>query len=336
MPHKQPNYIASRHYVDVAERFLSAGFWNADMTTGDVQGTDGFCRILGLPRGEPFGIQQWAALLHPEDREEFRSLFPVAAMGVSVCREMRLAGRDRPPRWIRVIVDEPAAGGRIVGTVQDIAAERAAQAALYRERTRLNAFLAITGAIFWTRDAHGAVTGLHGWSRITGRAGDHALDESWLDAVHPDDRERAAALWSDVPTEAVSQELPCRLRYPDGAFRNVVARVAPVCREDGAVIEWLGVIEESWRREGPGARGDAMAFKPQQLRAARVMLGWPVEELARQTGLSTATIRRYETTGEHMKEATIAAIVAAFEKSGLVMTCSPAEIGIRFRVEDGF
>lgn len=331
MPFKQPNYIASRHYVDVAERFLSAGFWNADMTTGEVRGTGGFYRILGLSPDDPFNLYRWATSLQPEDREEFRSLFPVAAAGVTVSREVRLTDRNRPGRWIRVTVEEATSAGLIVGTVQDIAAERASRASLYRERARLDAFLDMTGGIFWARDANGAVTDVRGWSRVVGSEHDHG---DWMEAIHPDDRQQVARLCSPDPKEPGTHEMSCRLRYSDGAYRHVVARMVPVRRENGVVIEWLGVIEESWRQETAGIRSGTPAFRPQQMRAARVMLGWSVEELASETGLSTATIRRYETTGDHMKEATAAAIVAAFERNGLVMTRSSTDIGLKLQTPD--
>ncbi len=37
MPHTQPNFVSSRHYVDVTERFINIGFWNADKGMGEVR-----------------------------------------------------------------------------------------------------------------------------------------------------------------------------------------------------------------------------------------------------------------------------------------------------------
>lgn len=332
MPQKQPNFVSSRHYVDVAERFLDVGFWNADLRTGEVRGTDGFFRILGLPRGEAFSLHQWAALLHPEDREDFRSISPVVTQGVSVSREVRLADRQRPPRWIRIAVEEPTATGRIVGLVQDAAAEREARAALYRERARLNAFIDMAGGVFWARDPNGVVGDLRGWTRITGQDRAHCGTEDWMEAIHPGDRERVREMWEACGRDAVARDVPHRLLYADGRYRQVVARTTPVRQENGTPMEWIGLIEETWRREAASPQGEGAVLRPQQLRAARVMLGWSAEELAEQAGVSTATIRRYETTGEHMKEATVCAIVAALGRHGIVLTSSTTDMGLRLRL----
>ncbi len=334
MSQKQPNFVSSRNYLDVAERFLDIGFWNADMATGEVRGTDGFFRLLGMPRSEPFSLQQWIALLHPDDREDFRSLGAVVTMGVSVSRNVRLSDEQRPPRWIRISVEEPTTADRIVGLVQDAAAEREAKAALYRERARLNAFIDMTGGVFWARDLNGAVNDLRGWERIAGHDSVQYGKESWMEVIHPDDRQRVQEVREACERDLLPGDVAFRLLYDGGEYRQVRARTAPVRRQNGAPMEWIGVIEETWRHEAASLPGDGTVLRPQQLRAARVMLGWSAEELAEQAGVSTATIRRYETTGEHMKEATVSAIVGALARHGLILTASATDVGVKLRRPD--
>lgn len=331
MQQKQQSFVSSRHYMDVVERFLDVGFWNADMTTGEVRGTDGFYRILGLPRGEAFSLHQWLALLHPDDREDFRSIYSVVTMGVSVSREMRLVDGERPPRRVRIAVEEPVTISRIVGLVQDVAAEREAKAALYRERARLNAFIEMTGGVFWARDLNGVVGDLRGWDRITGQDPAQCGEEGWLETIHPDDRKRVREVREACERDGLPRAISYRLLYADGQYREVLARTAPVRQENGAPMEWIGLIEETWRRDAAGPQGDGPSLRPQQLRAARAILGWSAEALAQEAGVSTATIRRYETIGEHMKEATVSAIVAALARHGLVLISSSTETGLKLR-----
>lgn len=330
MQQKQPSFVSSRHYMDVAERFLDVGFWNADMTTGEVRGTDGFYRILGLPRDEAFSLHRWVSLLHPDDREDFRSLYAVVTMGVSVSREVRLVDGDRPPRRIRIAVEEPTTMNRIVGLVQDAAAEREAKAALYRERARLNAFIEMVGGAFWARDLNSVVGDLRGWDSMTGQPPVQCGKEGWLEAIHPDDRERIEETREACERDGLPRDISYRLLYADGQYREVLARTTPVRQENGTPMEWIGLIEETWRRDTVGSQNDP-TLRPQQLRAARVMLGWSAETLAQEAGVSIATIRRYETTGEHMKDATVSAIVAALARHGLVLTSSSTEMGLRLR-----
>lgn len=54
----------------------------------------------------------------------------------------------------------------------------------------------------------------------------------------------------------------------------------------------------------------------EQVRMARAALDWSVEELARQTGLTTKTIHRYEH-GENATIETLERIKATFEAAGI-------------------
>ena len=332
MSQKQPNFVSSRNYLDLAERFLDIGFWNADLTTGEVRGTDGFFRLLRLPPGEAFNLQKWTTLLHAEDREDFRSICPLAAMGVSISRDVRLVDLQRPPRWIRISVEEPASPNQVVGLIQDGGVEREAKAALYRERARLNAFIEMMGGAFWARDLNGVVGDLRGWEQLTGR--DQAQsDEEWLEAIHPDDRGKVEAVREACNRDGLAREVSYRLLHADGRYREVLARTAPVRRENGTPIEWIGVVTEGGHRKGLSRQNGAM-LRPQQLRAARAFLGWSAEQLAVEAGVSTATIRRYETTGEHMKDAPISAIVAALTRCGLELTGSSTEMGLTLQLSN--
>lgn len=328
MPNRQPSFVSSRHYVELVEQFIDIGFWNADLGVGEIRGTDGFFKLTSLPRGEVITLQRWVSLVHPDDREDFRAIFSIATMGESVSREVRLVQRNRLPRWVRIIAEHSAANGRLVGLIQDLSGDREARAAVYRERKRLATFLDMTREIFWTMDRAGAVIDLRGWEAATGQTPDEIERDGWEAMIHPDDREPVYAKWSNCLREEAAFESCCRLRYADGSYKRVLARCMPVRHENGTIIEWLGGIQEVWRIEGAESRQDRIAPKSQQLRAARAMLGWSADRLAHEAGVSPATIRRYETTDEHMKEVTVSAILAVLRQHGIVMSYSSGTVGL--------
>ncbi len=335
MPNRQPNFVSSRHYVELAEQFIDIGFWNADIRGGEIRGTDGFSRLTGLPRGEAINFQRWISLLHPDDRENFRALFSIATMGESVSREVRLVQRNHPPRWVRIAAEHSAVNGRLVGLIQGLSSDREARAAVYRERARLTTFLDMTREIFWSMDLAGTIIDRRGWQAITGQDPDEAENVGWETVIHPDDRDRVLEKWSICLREEVAFESYHRLRYADGMYKRVLARCMPVRQENGAIIEWLGGIQEIWRVECAEPRLDHIAaLKPQQLRAARAMLGWSADRLAHEAGVSPATIRRYETTDEHMKEVTVSAILAVLNRHGIVMSYSSGSIGVTLAIEN--
>lgn len=333
MAEQQPNFVSSRHYIEVAERFTGIGFWNADMTSGEVRATHGFFKIVGLKGAGALDLPQWISLIHPQDKDDFRSLFAIADMAVPVSRVVRLTSSERAMRWIRVAIDEVRQGtgpsGLVIGMVQDVTGERESRAALYRERARLDALLQMTGKIFWATDLNGIVVDMRGWEALTGQSPAEAANGGWVDAVHVRDRERVLEEWAASFRSATPYAVSYLLRYRDGEYRRVTVRGTPVRSEGGAPVEWLGTIQETWRQEAAELRcaGDA-ALQPQQLRAARALLGWSADRLAWEAGISTATIRRYEAGEAHLKEATISAILSALARHDVVMTHSPTTIGL--------
>jgi predicted transcriptional regulator len=57
---------------------------------------------------------------------------------------------------------------------------------------------------------------------------------------------------------------------------------------------------------------------PQQLRAARALVGWSREELAKESGVSTLAIKSFETRGSDPRQTTIYKWIRALEKAGVV------------------
>ncbi|MGH7286595.1 MAG: PAS domain-containing protein, partial [Myxococcota bacterium] len=77
----------------------------------------------------------------------------------------------------------------------------------------------------------------------------------WLDALHPEDRERVVELWSRAMAAPTSVEMEFRLRRPDGSYTWMLSRAAPVLDEQGGVREWVGTLTDiSDRREELEAR----------------------------------------------------------------------------------
>ena len=93
----------------------------------------------------------------------------------------------------------------------------------------------------WTTDPQGRVVGdSPTWREFTGQSYDEWKGEGWLDAVHPDDRDRALSAWKQAVEEKAIYTVDYRLRRQDGAYRWTTARGVPVLEEDGGIREWIG------------------------------------------------------------------------------------------------
>ena len=96
-------------------------------------------------------------------------------------------------------------------------------------------------SIVWTTNPDGQATDVSGWCALTGQNAAQCAGFGWLDALHPDDRERVRACWK----EALGDEMPFaaefRLRDGNGHYTWYDARAVPVVEADGRVREWIGV-----------------------------------------------------------------------------------------------
>ncbi|MEC7817291.1 MAG: PAS domain-containing protein [Pseudomonadota bacterium] len=158
-------------------------------------------------------------------------------------------------------------------------------------------------AVFET-NASGHITRLSGWEEMTGQTSHAAQGSGWLDVLHPDDVQRAGEAWKNALDHGIEYNTEFRVKMQDGSYRWYNARGVPEFDGEGNVSAWIGMILRMAHRMRPNAiapvsRDDAsatvVAIRPAALRAARAMLGWSAEDLAREAGLSRSTVRRMET-----------------------------------------
>jgi PAS domain S-box-containing protein len=114
---------------------------------------------------------------------------------------------------------------------------------------RYRALVMATSQVVWTTDANGLVIDTPSWRAFTGQSPDQAKGWGWSDAVHPDDRERISALWSEAVRTRTIFEAEYRIRRRDGEFLDVSARGVPVLRADGSVREWVGICSDITERK---------------------------------------------------------------------------------------
>jgi PAS domain S-box-containing protein len=111
-----------------------------------------------------------------------------------------------------------------------------------RAADRYLALVAATAEMVWLRAPDGAfVEPQPGWGAFTGQTFDAYRGAGWLNAIHPDDRARAASEWQrsvDAFSVYVTER---RVRRHDGAYRWLALRAVPILEADGTVREWVGM-----------------------------------------------------------------------------------------------
>ena len=116
------------------------------------------------------------------------------------------------------------------------------------------------------------------WRSITGQTVDEYLGSGWLDAIHPEDRERVEHEWLDCVDTGKVFEGRYRVRTKSGSYRHYDVRAVPIER-DGKIVEWVGASTDvTGQREAEEMRGrlteqlSAAALRTVRLQQATSML----------------------------------------------------------------
>jgi len=98
--HVKAPYINERKKYDLIIAASGQVVYDCDLTTGDIVWSGSLERVLGYEREEMGGIEEWAEMVHPEDRAEALRLLEV----VDACRKLF---RDR--------ISSSSEGARVLG-----------------------------------------------------------------------------------------------------------------------------------------------------------------------------------------------------------------------------
>lgn len=97
----------------------------------------------------------------------------------------------------------------------------------------------------WTAQANGSCTYVNQkWLDYTGLSVSDSLVKGWTSVVHPDDSQRAVALWQQALASGQAVDMECRLRGADGNYRWMLGRTVAQRNETGQITQWLGTFTD--------------------------------------------------------------------------------------------
>jgi PAS domain S-box-containing protein len=157
----------------------------------------------------------------------------------------QLEGGVAHTRWVTArahpIKDDSGAVIEVMLMHEDITDRIEAEDALRVREERFRSLVMATSQIVWTNSAEGRVReDSPTWRAFTGQTYDEFKELGWLDALHPDDRERSGKLWAHCVATRTVFECEYRLRRMDGSYRWTAVKGVPILDKDGALREWIG------------------------------------------------------------------------------------------------
>jgi PAS domain S-box-containing protein len=240
----------SEHYLSEGQRLAHMGSWVFNPAGFFSHWSRELLRMYGLdPAQEAPNLEEYLALIHPQDREFMTSLIKkmvVEALGCDVTKRIvRPNGELRYIRCVGTPVVEDGTLQRIVGTAIDVTEHEL----LTRELRRREAYLAEaqrlshTGSFGWKPD-----TGEIVWSEETYRIFecDHAVKPTidlLVQNVHPEDRPDFLKVIKSASAGAARFEHTYRWLLPDGSVKHVHA-LAHALQDARANREFVGAATD--------------------------------------------------------------------------------------------
>ena len=231
--------------------------WAVDMEGRITSMSPASQHIYGREPEEMIGHLFTDFMAPDEAHRNMANLAKMIATGDSVIElEARLLHRDGH----EVVLSANAmvlrdAAGNIVGTTgtsRDITQRKRAEEALRESEQRFRELAENIHEVFWMSDPENTriFYASPAYETIWGRSREtlYSSPASWMDAIHPEDKERMVRTRADRDS-AFPHDNTYRIVRPDGSVRWIRDRGFPVRDERGAVVRFAGIAEDVTERK---------------------------------------------------------------------------------------
>ena len=209
---------------------------------------DAACRASGYSRGELLNLRI-TDLAQDFSTEQWPAVWSDIVRHHSLTCERHYRTKDGRSVVVEVAANyfEHDGRGFVLGLVRDVTERKRAEEALRESEHRFRQVTESIDEVFWLTDTtkNQMIYISPAYERIWGRtcASLYATPRSWMDAIHPEDRERVrnAALTRQA---AQTYDVDYRIVRPDGSTRWIHDRAFPIRDASGQVYRVAGVATD--------------------------------------------------------------------------------------------
>jgi len=138
----------------------------------------------------------------------------------------------------------------VLGIGRDITERKQAENALNDSFERYKKLTQISPIGIFHTDENGLTTFVNPtWSKISGLSYENALGNNWLNAVHPDDKEKLFEGWKEANQFHKTSYSDYRFVRPDGSVAWVMGQAIPETNAEGKIVGYIGTITDITERK---------------------------------------------------------------------------------------
>lgn len=255
--HGLQNLHAREIELNEAQALAHIGSWNYQVEKNRFICSAEARRLCDLMAGTPITLKRMLSRIHPDDRDEVLSACRLALRTGTLDLEHRIRVQGQV-HWVHLRARFEAEGNvrpvRVVGTIQDITAEKLAAEALKASESRFQAIFQGANAGIAFADQGGVILFANDYfSKLTGYPPGRLTGISISQFTVPEDWDKEQAILSDVREGRISGfRMEKRYIKPDGSVAWVDLVVTSLTDEEGQVINLIGVAVDITERK----RGD--------------------------------------------------------------------------------
>jgi PAS domain S-box-containing protein len=239
----------NEYSLSEGQRLAHMGSWAFNAAGFDYWSSELF-RIHGLhPRGKPPSVEEYLALVHPEDRAFMQQgITQMLADHRAFDFTKRIVRSDGEIRHVRCVSVPVTQGGIFqcfLGTGMDVTEQEQLTQDLRRREKELRDVIDTIPAIVWSALPDGSNTYANKrFVEYSGSSAEQTAGSGWQVVIHPDDLERHAGKWMEAVATGKPHENEVRFRRSDGQYRWHLDRGVPLRDEDGNIVKWYGVMAD--------------------------------------------------------------------------------------------
>jgi PAS domain S-box-containing protein len=230
------------------------GWWQYDLLSGTMQGDERLRAIFGAGAKDSTREEILSRIV-PEDRARVDAAVAAATRRVDpepYHLEYRVRHDDGSIHWVLARGEATFEGEgeerravRFLGTVLDTTESKALLEAQRASEARFHELADAMPQIVWTARPDGTLDYTNRrWFEYVDRSETEFAAADWQARVHPEDAERAAALWHRAIASGEPYGTEFRLRRADGEYRWFLVRALAIRDGDGTVLRWNGTCTD--------------------------------------------------------------------------------------------